>query len=560
MHVSIVENLFIILSLAFVGGALARFFKSSTLVGYMVAGVLGGYFLNIEFESIQGLSEIGLILLLFSVGLELSFESLAKVGKIAITGSFFQMFFSSLILFIIISLFFPFGVVESLVLALGFCLSSTAVVVKLLEDKGESETLHGQVMVGWLLTQDLAVIPLLSILPAIALSSFGEASFFSSVSQSMLTSAFLVVAIVFLGKMVAPYLARIISAQNSRELVVLGGVILALGTAFLVSLFGVSAALGAFLAGVVISDTQENHAIFAETRPLRDLFVILFFVTLGFFVSVPIIMQNIFLILFLTLIVFVVKTIVVYCCLAILGYRGKLGVQSAFGLSQIGEFSFILFLASKDLGFFNEQVASIGISVTLFSLLLTPFMFASSSFVWKKIKRFKFFKESIVKKSAISDLSNHVIICGYGRMGSWIGKALTHSKFKFVVVDYNESILKNLKKEGILTVYGDASEPLVLKNAAVSHAQAVVIAIPDSYVQDELIMYLKNSHSNVKIYARAHSDREAKRLHALGVEKVIQPEFEAAVSVTKELMRHSGNSLEEIKKRVKSLRLSHAKI
>jgi len=560
MHVSIVENLFIILSLAFVGGAVARFFKSSTLVGYMVAGVLGGFLLNIDFESIQGLSEIGLILLLFSVGLELSFESLAKVGKIAITGSFMQMLLTSSILFLIINFLFPFNFVESLVLALGFCLSSTAVVVKLLEDKGESETLHGQVMVGWLLTQDLAVIPLLSILPAIALTTLGEANFINVITTSMLTSAFLVIAIVFLGKMVAPYLSKLIAVHNSRELIVLGGVVLALGTAFLVSLFGVSAALGAFLAGVVISETQENHAIFAETRPLRDLFVILFFVTLGFFVSVPVIYQNIFLILVLTLTVFVVKTIVVYSCLAFLGYRGKLGVVSAFGLSQIGEFSFILFLSSQDLGIFNEQVASIGISVTLFSLLLTPLMFASSNYVWKKLKKFSFFKEVIYKKNEISEISNHVIICGYGRMGSWIGKAMLHSNFKFVVIDYNDSILKNLRKEGILTIYGDASEPLVLKNAAISRAQAVVIAIPDSLVQDELIMYLQNNYPNVKVYARAHSDKEAKRLSRLGVEKVIQPEFEAAVSVTKELMKHSGKSLEEIKKKVKSLRLSHAKI
>jgi CPA2 family monovalent cation:H+ antiporter-2 len=252
------QNLFLILLTALFGGLIARSLKLPPLIGYLAAGIFGSRLLANHLLGIQGLAEIGLILLLFSVGLELSLSRLAHTGAIAVLGAIIQMFLVGTISFIALS-FWGISAQSAIALSCGFSLSSTALVVKLLEDKAELDAIHGEIMVGWLLTQDLAVIPIIALLP---LLSAGGGEWLPIAGQSLLVSFLLVASVFFLGRLVVPFFVHTIASANSRELLVLASVCLALGTAYLVSLFGLSPALGAFLAGVVISETQENHAIF----------------------------------------------------------------------------------------------------------------------------------------------------------------------------------------------------------------------------------------------------------------------------------------------------------
>lgn len=561
MDQSLVQSLFFVLTAALIGGVAVRVLRLPSLIGYILAGVVGSILFPSRFGNIEELASLGIILLLFSVGLELSLSKLGRVGIVAVAGSVIQMAVVMVLSFMVLGLL-GFASSTALVFAAAFSLSSTAVVVKMLSDRGEMDTLHGEIMVGWLLVQDLAVIPMVVLLPALT-APLGQLGI---VAGSSLLSAFIVVAgVFFLGKLVAPFITHFLASNNSRELMVVAGVAMALGTAGLVSLFGISAALGAFLAGVVISETQENHAIFSETRPLRDLFVILFFVSLGFLVNPEVLLAHIGLIGGLAFFVMLVKFVVVFIIATLFGYRGKTAVAVSMGLTQIGEFSFVLFLSARELGIVDGAMTSVGIATTLVTILLTPLVFKSMVPFWRWLRDVttgkginKYFVGWYKTLGGDALAKKHIIICGFGRMGSWIGKALEDIKQPYVVIDFNQKVVRDLRKSGIPVIYGDPAESEVLEEANVKDAKSVVVAIPDSIVQEEIIAYTQTVNPNAKIYARAHRDEDVRKLGELKVKKVVQPEFEGALAVVRDILASVGKSKEEITLRIKGLRTAHA--
>lgn len=558
MEVVVFQNLFFLLFTALIGGIIARFLKLSSLVGYIISGVIIGAAFSQKLAGIHALAEIGLILLLFSIGLELSLSRLAQTGSAAITGAIIQLFLVTALSFGVLSLF-HLSPQSALILSLGFSLSSTALVVKLLEDRSELDTIHGKIMVSWLLTQDLAVIPVLALLPVL---TGDPANLLAAAAQSLLTSFLLLSAVFFIGRLVAPFFIHSVAALNSRELLLVASLSLALGTAYLVSLFGISPALGAFLAGVVISETQENHAVFSETMPLRNLFVILFFISLGSYVSPQIIFTHLPFIIFFVIFVLVLKFIVTFFINFILGYRGKVILSIALGLTQIGEFSFIIYLASSRLSLISGELASVAIAITLLTLLTTPFLYKLVVPLWRKSPKIL----KISPRSKYSPLSStllgqnkhhHIIICGYGRMGRWIGKALDAVKIPFVVIDYNQRVVHQVRLQGIPVIFGDPAEPSILLQAQLTDCRAIVIAIPDRITQEEVITYCQTHYPHIPVFARANLDKDVITLTRLKVKKVIQPEFEAALAVVKAILLSSGKSKEEIKSHLKSLRRFH---
>jgi CPA2 family monovalent cation:H+ antiporter-2 len=428
------------------------------------------------------------------------------------------------------------------------------------------ETIDAEVMIGWLVIQDLAVIPMMVILPVLARLEGG--GFILGLGKALGSATIVVMGVIFLGRMVTPFLMHQIAGSNSRELLVISAVALALGTAYLGSFLGISPALGAFLAGVVISETQENHAIFAETRPLRDLFVALFFVTLGFLVTPSVIINNFWLILALTAFVLILKTIVIFLLSLFLGYRGKIAVATGLGLAQVGEFSFILFSVGKALGLLSFETTSIGITTTLMTLILTPLFFKSVVPVWRKLrvvtKDFPQLNKAFTgwdRKSKVKTrrFKNHIIICGYGRIGGWVGKALDSMGIPFVVIDYNQKKVQEVRMKGIPVIYGDPAEPEILDYADIRDARAIVVAIPDRVIQEEVVTRVQTVAPEVKIISRVHFDEDWERLKTFKVDKIIQPEFEAALAIVRSILVSFGKSKEEVARKLKSLRQSHSK-
>ncbi len=558
----IVLGLFLITIAAALGGLLAKSLKLPSLVGFIIAGIVFGVVLPENFKSISSLSQIGTILLLFSIGIELSLTSLSRFLKVAVIGSIIQIILVTTSSYVILTLF-DLPQITALVLALGFSLSSTAVVVKMLSDRGELDTIHGGVMLGWLLCQDLAVIPIMVILPVLANLSSG----WGGVMALALGKALVVVAsTIFLGKLVIPFFVHKITEANSRELLLLFSVALALGTAAVTSLFGISPSLGAFLAGIVISESQEHHAIFAETRPLRDLFMALFFVSLGFFVNPAVIIERLPLILILTLIILVLKALVVFLVTTFFGYRGKTAIASSLGLSQVGEFAFVIFSAAGGLKLISPADTTLGISVTLFTLILTPLLFRGVMPLWRRLRGVtsntvlgKLFSTGEKRDVTLENISDHIIICGYGRVGRWVGKALSEFKIPFIVIEYNQKIVNDLKEGGVSVLYGDPTEPEVLEAVGIRQAKAIILAIPDRVAQETLITYVQTVAPKVKIISRAHLDSDWEKLKTLQVDKIVQPEFEAAVEIVRSILISRGRTKEEIAEAVKSLRVSHSK-
>lgn len=561
------SNLFFILLAALIGGLAAKLVKLPSLVGYILAGVVGGLVLALDQATIQNIAEFGVILLLFSVGLEVSFEKLIKVGKIAIIGSIIQIVLVSAISFLFLTVFFGITGAPAIVLSIAFSFSSTALIVKIMSDKGETGTIHYEIMTSWSLVQDLAVIPVVVLLPTLAMTG-GSSSLSSIAIGSILTTVLILGVVLLMGKLIGPYLTHLIAETNSREFLLLLAITLALGTATLVSLFGISAAFGAFLAGLVISKTQENHAIFSETRPLRDIFSILFFVSLGFLVTPSFIISHLITILILSIFVIIIKALVTFFLCIILGVRGRTAVSVSLGLAQVGEFAFVLFLIAEKLGILSTDLASIGMATTLVTLLISSLLFKEMGTIWQKLRLItssspalkKYFVSGNITAKVENELADHIIICGYGRMGRWIGKALKEIGVEFIVIDYNHKTIRNCLITGTKAIYGDASLPEVLEAANIKKAKAVIITLPDVLAQQEIIEFCKLNFPKLRIMARAHLDSDMKKLSALKIHKIIQPEFEGALAVVKNILVSAGHDKKEIDKKMKGLRLSHASL
>jgi CPA2 family monovalent cation:H+ antiporter-2 len=559
-----VLGLFFVVLAAVVGGLVAKKLKLPGLVGYIVAGIVIGAILPPQLKEVSGLAQVGIILLLFSVGVELSFEKLSKYLRVAVFGALIQIFLVTLFSYFILS---RFGIpsIASLVLSIGFSISSTAILVKILSDRGETDTIHGEIMLGWSLVQDLVVIPVMVILPVLAITSSG--GLFVPIIVSLLKAALVIIGTLVLGKVIFPYFIHRLAGTNSRELLLLAAIAMALGTAAITSFFGISPALGAFLAGVVISESQEHHAVFAETRPLRDLFVALFFVTLGFLVSPAVIISNFGLIIVLSVIILVLKAVVVFIISSLFGFKGKTGMANSFGLAQVGEFAFVIFSSALSLRLLSSGETSIGIAVTLLSLTVSPVIYGMTVPFWRKMK------SATAKYPSISKLfmsgehhdfdetafKDHIIICGYGRVGSWIGKALKEYGIPFIVVDYNQKVVQKLKDAETAVIYGDPTEPEVMEAAGLRGAKAIILAIPDRVAQETLIAYVQTVAPDVKIISRAHQEGDWEKLKTLKVDKVVQPEFEAAVEIIRSVLISRGKNRDEISDAIRNLRVSHSR-
>lgn len=563
MESNLLLQILILLLAALIGGILAKRLKFQPLIGYLLAGVVTRLFLPSLMANVAQLANFGLILLLFSIGLELSWSKLSKVFRVVVNGAIIQIIVVSILGFALLwACKFP--LLEAVVLAIGFSFSSTAVIIKLLSEKGEKDTIHGEIMIGWSLVQDLAAIPIIIVLTAVATTN---GSLFQGITLSVIKAILVLGSIIVLGRIAIPKFLHMVARFESRELFILTAVLVALGVALIASLLGISPALGAFLAGVVISESQENHAVFAETRPLRDLFAVIFFVSMGFMLNPTIIAHNWLLVILLVVAAIVIKFLTVFILTLVLGYHGKTTLAVAVGLAQIGEFAFILFSITRGLGLISDSSASIGIAVTLVSLVAAPFLYREIIPVWQRLKNLIVNQPGLEKLllgwdkklyTETPSLSNHIVICGYGRVGAWVGRALDSAEIPFVVIEYNQEVIRKLRAGGHRVIYGDPTLREVLLAADITGAKAMVVAIPDALEQRAVITATQTLAPELKIISRAHLDEDVDKLRALKVNKIVQPEFEASVAIVRSIFSSMGKSREEIAERLKSLRLSRA--
>ncbi len=528
------------LLMAFIGGYAARKLGLPALVGYLFAGLIIGPFTPGfvgDLDAASQLAEMGVIFMLFGVGLHFSLRDLWEVRRVAIPGAMMQTLLSTLIGFGLTQLW-GWSIEASLVLGLAISVASTVVLLRGLSDNGLLNTVHGKVAVGWLIFEDLATVAILVLLPALVSES---GSVVESLIVALVKTAIFVAIMLFVGARVMPMLLTRIASTRSRELFILAVVALALGTAFAAyELFGVSLALGAFLAGVVIGESDISHQVGAEVIPFRDIFTVLFFVSVGMLVNPAALVSNAAQVIEISLLIIVGKGLITILLGLLLPASARTMIVVAAGLSQIGEFSFIVGQTGVALGMLTQEQYTLILAGALISIIINPVMFRLIPHIERLVAHMPVFSRRMEKGAPQAAYPYEpriydAVIVGYGRVGKQVGRVLEMLDLSYLVVEQDPVFAAELEKEGINTLIGDAANSEILLHSGLENAKTLVVTVPK---QTDAEMIVAAGHSvalDLPIIARASTESGVERLIELGARHVIHPELEGGL----EIVRHT---------------------
>jgi CPA2 family monovalent cation:H+ antiporter-2 len=547
-----VLDLTVALGTSALGGLIAHRFRQPVLLGYLVAGLIigpAGLRLLDDTQQIEELAEIGVAFLLFALGVEFSLAELKRVRQIAIQGSALQM---GLTTSLVMGITFAIGWVDSplqgVFLGLVLSLSSTAVVLKVLTEKGETGTLHGQLMLALLIAQDLALGLMLAFLPALN----HPAAFWNVFLTALLKFVLFLGGAIAVGRWVVPQLMQTVAATESQELFLLTIIALCLGIAWITSLLGLSIEMGAFVAGLMVAEVDYSEQALGRVLPLRDTFACLFFASVGMLIDPQVLLDNWAVILGLVGFVMVGKVLIILPIILRFGYSFKTALLVAVSLNQIGEFSFVLALEGLTLGLITERQYLLLLGTTAITLVLTPAWINGAPWLTELCRRVptleRWFDRSAEPKllSVPDNLSGHVIVAGYGRVGQVLVKILLNQGYTVLVIENSEAAIQQLRHRQIPFVYGDADAEQVLEKTRLETAKALAIALPDPVSTRLLLKRALARSPHLDIIARSHFDTEIDMLTQLGAREVVQPEFEAAMELGAHLLHTLGESSDQI--------------
>lgn len=568
--VTLIFTLFLVFLSAIIGGIIAKRLRLPALIGYIASGVVfGNVFTGATDQSLlTQIADVGVALLLFTLGVEFSFHRLKNALGVVAWAAAAQILLS-ILFFVLFFLWLGFGFLPALYVAVAAALSSTAIVVKVLSEKGELDSVPGELTTAWLVIQDLAVVPIMIVLPTVAaVVAGGNAAVTTvlfAVSTSLLKAMIALAVIWYLGRQGIPKLLNFASRMESREIFLLCTIGVVFLSAVAAYIFGLSAAVGAFIAGLLISETSQNHAIFAEVRPLRDLFAVVFFVTLGMVLPVGGLLGILGLLAFVCFIVILLKWFLVFGLTRYVGNHRKTAFVAAVALTQMSEFGFIIAREGLEHGALTGERYVFLVALTFVSMLAGTLGLSHVHrlYYWFYSTLGKWFPKTMGAKHDMSpdreelQFRDHIVICGYGRVGKYIGRALDMARIPYIVVDYNHTTVSDLKQRGVSVVFGDPADKDVLDFAQVDYARAMVIAIPDRHTQEMIIGNAQTLNRRIRIICRTHHEEDQKWLKSLGVSHVVQPEFEAALSVINRLLGELGISADEIAGKVSRLKIEH---
>lgn len=545
------------------GGLLAALLRQPVLLGYLLAGVIvgpTGLGLIKELIQVETLAQFGVAFLLFALGVEFSFSELRKVQAISLGGGGLQIALTILVTTLAsLGMGWVTSPTQGIFLGAILSLSSTAVVLKCLMERNETDTPHGQVMLGILVVQDLALGLMLAVLPALDKppEEIGLA-----VGWALLQTGLLALGAIVAGIWVIPPLLRLLARTESRELFLLGVVALCLGIALLTEHLGLSIEMGAFVAGLMISEVEYADQTLTYVEPLRDIFASLFFASIGMLIDPLFLWNNLELILGLVTLVFIGKFLIVTPLVRLFRYPIKTALIAGFGLAQIGEFSFVLASEGQSLGLVSRQVYLLILGTTAVTLVLTPFVLGlvPRLFIWaESLPWLRAYLEQTDVPLAVSDdlpTRNHVVVCGYGRVGMGIVRLLQSHNYPVLVIDQSESRIQQLREAGIPYVYGNAASLHVLEKAGVDRARGMAIALPDPMTTRLCLKRSLELAPDLDAVVRSDQERDIELLYQLGAREVVQAEFEASLELSAHLLTGMGLPLPVIQRNVQQIRNS----
>ena len=524
-----IGNEFIVLSLiliiAVAVSGFMRLLKQPLIIGYIITGVIvSRYLINITDSSvsISTFAEIGVALLLFLVGLNLNPKMIKEVGKVSIITGVGQVVFTSVIGFGI-AVYFGFSVITSAYIAVALTFSSTIIIMKILSDKNDLETLYGRIAIGFLIVQDLIAIFIL-----MAISSVSSGADFTNIAlQTVLKGAGLVIFVFLVGVYILPQLTKAVA--RSQEFLLLFSIAWSLAVASLFLYFKFSIEIGALLAGITLSLSPYRYEISSRMRPLRDFFIVMFFVLIGTQMVFSDISQYIYPIIAFSAFVLIGNPLIVMVLMGLLGYTKKNSFLAGLTVAQISEFSLILIALGVKLGHLPLEILSLVTAVGIITIAGTTYFITYGSRIYPYLSRYLVIFEKKGKKidehAYHQDKAYEILLFGHNRIGYDLLESFKKLKKKFLVVDYNPEIVINLAKEGIDCKYGDASDSELLDGLNLNKAKAIISTIPDVDTNLLLINKIKESKGNAIIVVVAHRIDDALKLYEEGATYVIMPHF-----------------------------------
>ena len=522
-----------------------------SIVGFLIAGmIIGPYGFKLigEDDQIKVMAEIGVMLLMFTIGLEFSLSQLIRIKKFLLLAGGLQLT-TTIVISSLIFILLGISLNESIFLGMLVSLSSTAIVLKILSDKSELESPHGKISLAILIFQDLAIVPLFLLLPFLGHDT-GIGG--PSIMIKFILAVGVIIGLIILAKFLMPVVVYKIAQLRMREAFTVGIILLLLGSAYITHSFGLSFALGAFIAGLILSESEYNHQIVSEIVPFRDAFNSIFFVSVGLLLNLQFVFQNPLFISSLTLGVLILKASIIILIVLFMKLPLRVAVLAGLGLAQIGEFSFILAQTGLNFNLISPEYYNSFLASTIFTMILTPFLFKLSPFLSVKSSVFENIKGQ--KISEIKNLKGHVIIAGFGLNGSNLARVLKETGIKYIVVELNPDTVKREKSKGQHIIYGDISKEEILNYIGIKNANVIVFAISDPMITKLALKQVKKLNPHIYALVRTRYINEVDELKKIGADEVIPEEFETALQIFRKVLEKYHIPLNVIMQQVTLLR------
>lgn len=544
-------NLAIALGAALIGAVIAARLRQSVILGYLLAGVAIGPFTPGfvgSSDTIQALADVGIILLMFTVGLEFSIADLLKLGKVAAVGGTVQIL-------VLLAAGYALGLalgwrtVQSLFFGAVIAISSTVVLSKTLSDRGDMDSIHGQLALAWSAVQDLGTIVLVVVLSALS----GGGGLLPDLAISLGKAAVFIGLSMGVGRFALPWVFERVAGLRNREVFALVTAAVALGMAYVASLFGLSVALGAFIAGIVVSESDLSYHILGEIMPLRDIFSALFFVSVGMLVDPLFVVSNLPMVLLTLALIVVFKGAVIATITAVFRYPFRISILAGATLAQSAEFSFLLARLGSDLDAVSQQIFNLMLAGAAASIVVSSPLYALAVPASRRIEKLLPESELATYPDSSEELLHpprrHALICGYGRVGHVIGDALSRRGFPYAVIEEEPGVVRQLRAQGITALLGNAANPTLLERAGIRHARVLVVAVPDPVATRLIVDYGLHENSSIEVVVRTHSWSERQYMYRRGITQTVMGELELALGMTRFTLQRfgvSGNEIEAI--------------
>jgi monovalent cation:H+ antiporter-2, CPA2 family len=537
MHqIQFLQDLVIIFGLSIGVVMLFQRLHLPSIIGFLISGaLLGPYGLNLidDVEQVEVFAEVGVVLLLFTIGLEFSLARLARIRSFALTGGALQVALTTAITAGIIGFFFL-PIKNGIFWGFLLTLSSTAIVLKLLVDRGELDTSHGRLALGILIFQDLIVVPMMLIVPLLGDSEAQDAA----AMAFQLGRSFILIGIILVAaRWLVPRVLLVIVGARSRELFIISVILICLTIAWLSALSGLSLALGAFIAGLVISESEYSHQALADIMPFRDSFNSLFFISIGMLLDWRFFVMQPLFILAATTAVILLKLAVSGGVTLALGYPARTALLVGLSLAQVGEFSFVLAKAGQLAGLLQGDSYQLFLVISILSMLCTPFLIQMGPELYGRTERLKGFP-GWLRRSKTLDLEphdlvvhDHVIIVGYGLNGRNLSRVLKETNIPYVILDLNGDVVHHTRLQGEPIYFGDVTRELVLNQLKIKEAKVLVLALSDPFAARRAVRTARQTNPDIHIVVRTRYVMEVEDLLRLGADEVVPEEFETSLEI-----------------------------